>query len=199
MLYKDAQLVQEHMRETMRQIRADPALDAVMAEIGLVDELHGHSMNVAQLAIQLAIDVGMSDAEILDVGLAGFLHDAGKTRTPHGILFKPGRLEPGEMAIMRKHPVDGYEMLLGTQVSPRVLDIVLNHHEKNGGTGYPNGLKTVSPYVSIVTVSDIFSALVEPRSYHKARGLVDALGFVTLFEGLDRDLIQRLCRLIDTQ
>jgi len=96
------------------------------------------------------------------------LHDIGKARIPLAILEKPGRLDDDEITVMRKHPQYGLDAL-GTMsgLPSEMLDMVVHHHELLDGSGYPHGLsgKEISDLVRIMTISDIFGALIERRSY----------------------------------
>src|SRR3954462_8004259 len=96
------------------------------------------------------------------------LHDIGKSQIPLAILEKPGPLDENEMAVMRKHPEYGLDALRTTSDLPaEMLDMVVHHHELLDGSGYPHGLhgSEVSDLVRIMTISDIFGALLERRSY----------------------------------
>jgi HD-GYP domain-containing protein (c-di-GMP phosphodiesterase class II) len=100
--------------------------------------------------------------------MAATLHDVGKARIPLSILDKPGRLDPVEDEIMKRHPVIGYELLKDLSgISAEVLDGVRHHHEYLDGSGYPDGLTAegISDLVRLLTISDIFAALVEQRPY----------------------------------
>jgi HD-GYP domain-containing protein (c-di-GMP phosphodiesterase class II) len=100
--------------------------------------------------------------------MAATLHDIGKARIPLAILDKPGRLDPAEEATMQLHPVIGYNVLKARgDIAPDVLDAVRHHHEYLDGTGYPDGLhgSRIADMVRLLTISDIFAALIEARSY----------------------------------
>lgn len=127
-----------------------------------------HSLIVTGVAVAFGQNLGFSsrDRELLSFG--GMLHDIGKARIPVSILEKPGPLDDAEMAIMRRHPEYGFDALASVPtISSNMLDIVLHHHEYLDGSGYPNGLKApeISDLVRIMTISDIFGALIERRSY----------------------------------
>src|SRR5438552_19165177 len=96
--------------------------------------------------------------------MAATLHDIGKARIPLPILDKPGRLDPEEEEIIRRHPAIGYDLLKGVAgISPDILDGVRHHHEYLDGSGYPDGLATTqnSDLVRVLTNSDNFLALVD--------------------------------------
>ncbi|MCA6116061.1 HD domain-containing protein [Bradyrhizobium sp. WSM 1738] len=127
-----------------------------------------HCLLVTGVAVAFGLDVGFSSADVSRLGMAATLHDIGKARIPLSILDKPGRLDPDEDEIIRRHPVIGYELLKGvSDVSPEILDGVRHHHEYLDGSGYPDGLKgsQISDLVRLLTISDIFAALVESRAY----------------------------------
>jgi HD-GYP domain-containing protein (c-di-GMP phosphodiesterase class II) len=105
------------------------------------------------------------------------LHDIGKARIPISILEKPGPLDNDEMAIMRKHPEYGYEALQSMpDIHKDMMDMVVHHHEYLDGSGYPHGLQAneISDLVRIMTISDIFGALLERRSYKEPMSGEDA-------------------------
>jgi HD-GYP domain-containing protein (c-di-GMP phosphodiesterase class II) len=122
------------------------------------------------------------------------LHDIGKAGIPLAILEKPGRLNESEMAVMRKHPQYGLDALgTASMLPPEMLDIVVHHHEFLDGSGYPHGLQgsEISDLVRMMTISDVFAALIERRSY-KPLLSGDAAYQILLDMGpkLDRDLVR---------
>lgn len=128
-----------------------------------------HSIGVAGLAILIGNEMKMSKEELETLGAAGLLHDVGKTKISNEILDKPGKLTKEEFEIIKTHPILGYEMLKSNQYIPDSVRLaVLEHHEKQDGSGYPFGLKgnQISPYGKIIAVADVFDALVTERVYH---------------------------------
>lgn len=127
-----------------------------------------HCLLVAGVAVDFALSLGFHAADVKRLGVAATLHDVGKAAIPLEILDKPGALSDGEMAIMQGHAKLGYDALLGTSgISAEVLDAVRHHHEFLDGSGYPDRLKgsEISDLVRVLTVSDIFAALIEVRAY----------------------------------
>jgi putative nucleotidyltransferase with HDIG domain len=127
-----------------------------------------HCLLVTGVAVDFALSLGFNAADVKRLGIAATLHDIGKAAIPLEILDKPGGLSDGELAIMQGHARLGYDALLGTPgISAEVLDAVRHHHEFLDGTGYPDGLKgaDISDLVRVLTVSDIFAALIEVRAY----------------------------------
>lgn len=127
-----------------------------------------HCLLVTGVAVGFAIEIGFSGVDVSRLGVAATLHDIGKACIPLSILDKPGRLAPGEDAIMKRHPVTGYDLLKDISgMTPEILDGVRHHHEYLDGSGYPDGLTSpkISDLVRLLTISDIFAALIEARPY----------------------------------
>ncbi len=140
-----------------------------------------HSVDVATMAMVLAKKQGLSKKEIYEIGVAGILHDVGKTKIPNEILNKPGRLDDDEFAIMKQHSVYGYRMLQNRpNFSNEIMMAVLQHHEKINGKGYPLGANAeqITPYAKILTVADIYDALVTERPYKQAFSQRDAVEMI---------------------
>ena len=130
-----------------------------------------HCLLVTGVAVGFALELGFADPDVQRLGMAATLHDIGKARIPLSVLDKPGRLDAGEEEIMRRHPVIGYELLKDLSgISPEILDGVRHHHEYLDGSGYPDALKAaaISDLVRLLTISDIFAALIESRPYRPA-------------------------------
>ncbi len=112
---------------------------------------------------------------------AALLHDIGKAQVPMHVLDKPGRLDESEMDLIRTHPRAAVDYLAGTPgIEPEVLDAVLHHHEALDGSGYPDGIagSRVTPLTRILTVCDIFAALVERRAYKPPLSDEDAIAIL---------------------
>lgn len=130
-----------------------------------------HSVDVATISMILAKQLGLSQKEIYEIGVAGLLHDIGKTKIPLEILNKPGKLDDSEFAVMKQHSVFGYKMLRDNpEFSTEIPLAVLQHHEKMNGKGYPLGAAKpqITPYAKFLSVADIYDALVTERPYKKA-------------------------------
>jgi putative nucleotidyltransferase with HDIG domain len=145
-----------------------------------------HCLLVTGVAVSFALDLGFINQDIKRLGMAATLHDIGKARIPLSILDKPGRLDPFEDEIMKRHPVIGYELLKDlADISPEVLDGVRHHHEYLDGSGYPDALTApkISDLVRLLTISDIFAALIEQRTYRPAMSREDAYKVLSGMEG----------------
>jgi putative nucleotidyltransferase with HDIG domain len=157
------------------------AADAVVGEVeaqGLAawietvrmhhSQTYQHCLLVTGLAVAFGQHIGVSRGDRQRLSFAGMLHDIGKARIPLAILEKPGPLDANELAVMRKHPQYGLDALDTVPALPaEMLDMVVHHHEYLDGSGYPHGLKRseISDLVRMITISDVFGALIERRSY----------------------------------
>jgi putative nucleotidyltransferase with HDIG domain len=131
-------------------------------------QTYQHCLIVTGVAVTFAQHLRFSNTDQRRLATAGLLHDIGKARIPLAILEKPGPLNPEELAVMRQHPLLGYEALRSIEgLHPEMLDMVAHHHEHLDGSGYPHGLSAaeLSDLVRTMTISDIFGALIERRSY----------------------------------
>jgi HD-GYP domain-containing protein (c-di-GMP phosphodiesterase class II) len=123
---------------------------------------------VTGVAVDFGLALGLARNDIKRLYSAAMFHDIGKAAIPAAILNKPGRLDPEERSLIETHPAAGYEALNGTAgISSEVLDAVRHHHEYLDGSGYPDRLRAgeISDAVRILTISDIFAALIEDRRY----------------------------------
>jgi putative nucleotidyltransferase with HDIG domain len=132
------------------------------------DYSYMHSVAVCALMVALGRQIGMSDDECRIVGLAGLMHDIGKALVPLEVLNKPARLTDAEFTIMRSHPVRGHEMLMeGRGATPEMLDVVLHHHERPDGKGYPHKLSgdQLSRVARMGAICDVYDAITSNRPY----------------------------------
>lgn len=133
-------------------------------------ETEEHVLRTRDAAMELGACMGLSDKDIGRLALLSILHDIGKIAIPQNILLKPGKLDAEEWEIMKTHTSKGYRI---AKVSPElesIAELILHHHEKWDGTGYPSGLKGEEiPLLSrIITVVDSYDVMVHDRPYHKA-------------------------------
>jgi putative nucleotidyltransferase with HDIG domain len=140
-----------------------------------------HSVRVASYAVAIAVQMGLNDAELLkSIALGGIFHDIGKKDVPVSVLNKAGPLTDLEWRMMRSHPTQGFSSIQETILSHVPREIILHHHEKRNGTGYPHGLDSGSLIyeVQIATLADIFDALTSSRCYQNKRSRFEALDFI---------------------
>ena len=131
-------------------------------------QTYQHCLIVTGVAVTFGQHLGFSLADQKRLSSAGLLHDIGKARIPIAILEKPGPLDQDELSVMREHPILGVEALREIDgIHPEMLDAVVHHHEYLDGSGYPHGLQAsdLPDLVRVITVADIFGALIERRSY----------------------------------
>ena len=172
------------------QIIANIAQDGLTAWLNSVRRYHEgtfqHCLLVTGVAVGFALETKFAELDVRRLGVAATLHDVGKAQIPLSILDKPGRLDPSEDEIMKRHPVIGYELLKDIPgISPEVLDGVRHHHEYLDGSGYPDGLPAgqITDLVRLLTISDIFAALIESRPYRPSMSRRDAYKILCDMEG----------------
>ncbi len=127
-----------------------------------------HCLLVAGLAAAFGLELGLTQDHQRLLSQAALVHDLGKAHVPSEILNKPGPLTPSEMNVMKRHPTIGHDLLVAQgRIDARILDVVRHHHEYLDGSGYPDNLSAsqISRLVRIVTICDIYAAMVERRSY----------------------------------
>jgi GAF domain-containing protein len=136
-----------------------------------------HSMRMEKYVEDISLDFGFTEDQIQTMRWSARLHDIGKIGIPDGILSKPGALDTIEWVEMRKHPVIGYNILAPIKKMSKVGPIILAHHEKFDGTGYPNGLKgeDIPLGARILTVVDSYIAMTDNRIYRKSRTHEEAI------------------------
>ncbi|RRR68025.1 MAG: GAF domain-containing protein [Candidatus Viridilinea halotolerans] len=133
-------------------------------------ETEGHSQRVVSLAVRLAQELGLSEAELSNVRRGALLHDVGKMGVPDAILNKPGRLTANEFEVIKHHPVYAYNWLRQISYLQPVLDIPYSHHERWDGQGYPQQLKgeAIPLAARLFTIVDVWDALTSDRPYRAA-------------------------------
>jgi len=137
-----------------------------------------HSVNVGLYCLAYGVKTGMSSNDIRNLGLAGMLHDVGKSKIDPGILNKNGKLTDEEFQVIKAHSSQGREMLETMHCFPTcVIQVAGQHHEKYDGNGYPDGLagEEIAHFARICKVTDVYDALTTRRSYKKALTPFDAL------------------------
>jgi len=144
-----------------------------------------HSTRLAEWALHVGGELGLSESDQADLEVAALLHDIGKVGIPDAILNKPGKLSPEEYELMKKHPEYGWAVLRQIPGMERASLLILHHHESFDGSGYPGGLKGEEIPIGsrIVSVIDAFDAMVTSRPYREGlpfeeaeRRLVEASG-----------------------
>ena len=182
---------------------AGARIAAAVEEHGLADWLktvrrhhegtYQHCLLVTGVAVDFGLSLGCPSCEIERLYTAAMFHDIGKAMIPLTVLDKPARLEPEERALIETHPVAGYAALKNTaDVAAETLDAVRHHHEYLDGSGYPDGLsgESIRDLVRVLTISDIFSALIEARPYRATTSRADAYDILCGMNGkLEKPLV----------
>ncbi len=137
-------------------------------------ETFSHSVNLSLLAALFGSEKGYDEGEVMDLCIGALLHDLGKTTIPEEILNKRGELTAGERKILESHPQKGHNLLEGTKFDDLVKRIVLEHHERPDGSGYPNGREDLHPYSVVVSVLEVYESLTSPQIYREPCGPLEA-------------------------
>ncbi len=149
------------------------------------DSAH-HHQEVSNVARYIAEELGLSDKQTEGLCMAGLLHDIGKINMPIELLRKTSSLSENELKMIRTHPQIGYEILKKIEFSMPVATIVLQHHEKLNGTGYPSGLSgnEILLEARILLVSDIMEVMTSPRPYRPAHSIEEAIEEISQNKGV---------------
>ena len=157
--------------ELLDTINHTTAIRMSLMDLKVSDEYtFKHSVDVATMALMIGKRLNFEEKELHLLGMAGILHDVGKIKISNDILNKPDKLTDEEFDAIKMHTVYGYEVLADKKLSESVKKAVLQHHERMDGTGYPSGLsgEEIGIFGRILTVADVFDALVTERPYHEA-------------------------------
>ncbi|MCG7897338.1 MAG: HD-GYP domain-containing protein [Candidatus Thiodiazotropha weberae] len=161
-----------------------------------------HSVSVSALMIAFAKKLQLDQSTIWELGVGGILHDVGKLQVPEKILNKPGRLTDQEFDVMRGHVGFGYKLIDEAESIPkRAQQVILQHHERLNGTGYPGRLsgEEISLYGKMAAIVDVYDAITSDRVYHK--GKLPSLVLRQLVEwsdegDFDAELVQRFIQCV---
>ncbi|HKI61184.1 MAG TPA: HD-GYP domain-containing protein, partial [Mariprofundaceae bacterium] len=153
-------------------------VEAIAATVEMRDPYTaGHQRRVAELARAIAVELGMDEQLIHGIFLAGVVHDLGKIGIPAEILSYPGRFSDVQLAMVRQHAQIGFDILKDIHFPWPIAQMVLQHHERMDGSGYPQGLKgkDILPEARIMAVADVVEAMASHRPYRAGLGLDIAL------------------------
>lgn len=164
------------------------------------DYTYMHSVAVCALMVSVARQLGLTQEQVHQAGIAGLLHDIGKLAIPENILNKPAKLSANEYEQVKRHPVAGGAILRqNPQLSALVLDVCLHHHEKIDGSGYPHGLAgaQISLYAQMGAVCDVYDAVTSNRPYNQGWDPAEALQRMSSWTGhLSQSVLQALVKSI---
>jgi len=179
---------EEARQNTERLIRAmEHAIQAMTIVVEMRDpHTAGHQQRATQLACAIAKEIGLSKERIGGLRLAGLIHDIGKVRVPAEILMNPDGLSEPEFMMIKAHPRLGYEILKTIDFPWPVARIVLQHHERMNGSGYPSGLsgEDIIMEARILAVADVVDAMASHRPYRPALGIDKALEEISQNRGV---------------
>lgn len=181
--------------ELMKAITESDAIAVDISALKVSDEYtFKHSVDVSTMAMIIAKKHGLDNNSIREIGIAGLLHDMGKSKIPNEILNKPDRLTDSEFELMKQHAVLGYRILKEKNTfNDRILMGVLQHHEKLNGRGYPLGIEEdrIHQFARIISIADIYDALVTERPYKKGFSPRDAVEMImAMTSELDIDIMR---------
>ncbi|HHU70486.1 MAG TPA: HD-GYP domain-containing protein [Clostridiales bacterium] len=167
----DVDALLEETDRVLREGRNGTHIMEMLHGIRDYDDLtYVHSMNVSLICSIFGEWLKLSKGEIRNLALAGMLHDIGKLLIPKEILAKPGKLSNREYDVMKSHAIKGYEVLKDLPLDINVKYAALMHHERQDGSGYPNGFadNQINMFAKIVSIADVYDAMTSNRSYRKA-------------------------------
>lgn len=193
---------EERLEQTLKNLRKaiGGTIEAIVHVVEMKDPYTaGHQKRVADLAASIAVEMGLSHDTVEGIRMAGVIHDIGKISVPSEILSKPGSLSQKEFELIKDHPKTGHDVLKDVEFPWPIARIILQHHEKLDGSGYPQGLKSeeIMLEARIITVADVIEATASHRPYRPARGTKTALGEVHRYKGVlyDPEVVDACIRL----
>jgi PAS domain S-box-containing protein len=183
------------------QASMESTIQALASAVELRDPYTaGHQRRVAQLSVAVSRSMGWTEEQTQVVYLAGVVHDIGKIAVPAEILSKPGRLSETEMMLVREHASAGYDILRPVDFPWPIAQIVLQHHERMDGSGYPQGLQgdAILPEARILAVCDVVEAMTTHRPYRPGLGFDVALQEIESGRGtaFDPEVVDACVRVI---
>jgi PAS domain S-box-containing protein/putative nucleotidyltransferase with HDIG domain len=188
----DLKRSEEELRQSYEKLRA--TLDVTIQAISMIVEARdpytsGHQERVARLSCAIAEEMGLPKEQVTGIRMAALLHDVGKINVPAEILSKPTRLNEIEFGMIRTHPQVGYNILKTIDFPFPVDKIVLQHHERMNGSGYPAGLlgQDIILEARILAVSDVVESMASHRPYRPAQTVEAALEEIQQYKGVSYD------------
>ncbi len=190
---KEAQLERQSLAEQQQQFLLK-TIGAIAATVEARDpHTAGHEQRVTQLATAIAQDMGLPREVVQGITLAASIHDLGKLRVPADILSKPSQLTPLEYELIKVHPQGGFDIVKDIQFPQPIAQMVLQHHERLDGSGYPQGLKNEEIILGarVLAVADVVEAMSSHRPYRPSLGIDAALEEIIKHRGIlyDPDVV----------
>lgn len=174
--------IKNKIEKIITKIIRDPLILLHMMDLFFFDDYTlNHSLHVCFLSILLGTELKLKEEELLHLGKGAFLHDIGKMKIPLEIINKPGKLTGQEWSIIKKHSTIGYEMIKEYHsLSKEASSILLYHHERSDGDGYPQHLRKneIHLYCRIVAIADVFDAISSDRPHRKGKDYFTTIGIL---------------------
>ncbi|MEI6154945.1 MAG: HD domain-containing phosphohydrolase, partial [Deltaproteobacteria bacterium] len=193
---------EEDLKQTMEKLRKSLAgtIQAMSLTVETRDPYTaGHQRKVSNLARTIAQEIGLSSDAVDIIRMAGIIHDIGKISVPAEILSKPGKLSDTEFSLIKVHSQTGYDILKDVELPYPIAEIVLQHHERLNGSGYPKGLKgeQILLEARIISVADVVEAIASHRPYRPGLGIGVALEEIEKNKGIlyDENVVEACLRL----
>jgi len=171
---------EEELRQRFEKLQG--AFEGMLTALAVITEkrdpyIAGHQQRVTRLACAIAVEMGLPEERIEGIRVAGMLHDIGKVNIPAEVLSKPGRLCEIELAMIQTHAQAGFDLLKTAEFAWPVARILLQHHERIDGSGYPGGLlgEDILLEAKILGVADVVEAMASRRPYQSAFDIDKAL------------------------
>lgn len=192
------------VRDTTGKIAAAAGDTHLETWLGSIEHYHDytftHCMFVCFTIVAFGQSIGIKNGDLTHLTVGALLHDIGKSRVPVAILDKPTKLDTDEWRIMEQHPEYSRQILMAEQdIEKNTIDMAVHHHEKLDGTGYPDGLKgaEISDLVRLTALADVYSALVDKRSYKPGFPPQKALEIMAdMKDALDQDFVKTFAEFI---
>ncbi len=182
------------VQSTITQIVNNKELLNSLCDLRVYDEYtYAHSANVMSLSLLMGVTLGYTPAQLRVLGIGALLHDIGKNQIPDFILNKPAKLTEAEFNVMKSHPEKGLRLIENYRwATPEIKGIVMHHHEKWAGGGYPFNLKgtNIPEMARVVAVCDVWDALISNRVYKK--GMPPERAYKIILEGMDTHFERRM-------
>ena len=183
----------QHSLDQLRKIIGGTVMAIAMTVEKRDPYTSGHQQRVAELACAIGKEMGLADDQVEGLTIASAIHDIGKISLPAEILSKPSQLNSMEMSLIQAHSQAGYDILKSVDFPWPVANIVLQHHERMNGTGYPQHLfgDAILREARIVGVADVVETMSSHRPYRPSRGIDSALDEISAHSGIlyDRDVV----------
>lgn len=204
-IQKSTQVHRQRKDLEMANLRLLDTLEATIGALARAIEIRdpytdGHQKRVSQIAAAIAEEMGLPKPQITGIRLGAMIHDIGKISVPTEWLTMPRQLNHLEYEFLKVHPQAGADILTGVEFPWPIIDMVLQHHERLDGSGYPSGLKNgaIRLETRIISVADVLDAMASHRPYRPALGLDAAVNELSRYQGAlyDADVVDCCLKLI---